>query len=47
MTPLYLACSRGNNSIMKVLLDHGADVSLPNDVSINSLLITWLHAIPK
>ena len=28
-TPLYFSCSSGHNSIVKLLLKHGADVNLP------------------
>ena len=36
-TPLYMACEKGNETVVKLLLDGGSDVNKATDVSI----ISW------
>ena len=33
MTPLYVACDKGHDKIVKLLLDHGVLVDIPDEVS--------------
>ena len=33
MTPLYVACDTGHDKIVQLLLDHGVQVDIPDEVS--------------
>ena len=33
MTPLYVACDRGHDKIVQLLLDHGVQVDISDEVS--------------
>ena len=39
MTPLYIACYKGHNKIVQLLLDHGVQMDVPDKVSN----ITCIH----
>ena len=32
-TPLYIACYKGHDKVVQVLLDHGVEVDVPDKVS--------------
>lgn len=37
--PLLVACGTGNAKIVKLLLDHGAEVDMQNPVGLTSLIV--------
>ena len=38
MTPLYVACDTGHDKIVQLLLDHGVQVDIPDEVSDHSCI---------
>ena len=44
LTPLHLACWYGQESVVKLLLEHGADVNATDRVSLkNTFKLTFTH----
>ena len=44
LTPLHLACWYGQESVVKLLLEHGADVNATDRVSLkNTSSLTFAH----
>ena len=48
MTPLYVACDKGHDKIVQLLLDHGVQVDIPDEVSEYHVFILLSYIIqPK
>ena len=43
-TPLILACQKRHKDIVEVLLNHGAEVDLPNKVSV---CVSYHYQVPQ
>ena len=42
-TPLYIACYRGHDKVVKVLLDHGVKVDVPDKVNdISCIMLSYV-----
>ena len=46
-TPIFVAADEGNEAAIKFLVEHGADVSIPNDEGISPLMRAMIDCSPE